>query len=102
MAIRARSLSVSASSTDDLLAESVAAGGGLVAATGAQSTTRTNQATFATIGERADIQATSVTVSSAHSQDIDGSAEISSRVSDLMPRILRSTTDKNRAVIGSE
>ncbi len=29
-------------------------------------------------------------------------AEISSRVSDLMPRILRSTTDKNRAVIGSE
>ncbi len=31
-----------------------------------------------------------------------GAAEISSRVSDLMPRILRSTTDKNRAVIGSE
>ncbi len=35
-------------------------------------------------------------------QDGDGAAEISSRVSDLMPRILRSTTDKNRAVIGSE
>ncbi len=34
--------------------------------------------------------------------DTVAAAEISSRVSDLMPRILRSTTDKNRAVIGSE
>ncbi len=73
--IQARTLRITASSTDDLLSESTAGGGGAVAAAGAESKVTSNNATLARIGAGAQIQVDGLSINSTHVQDIDASAD---------------------------
>ena len=73
--VSARTLYLTAVSTDDLLAESIAGGGGVVAAAGAESDVTSDNATLVKIGDSVDIHVTSLMVNSTHSQDIDASAD---------------------------
>ena len=73
--VQARALRVSAVSTDDLLSESVAGGGGAVAAAGAESMVTSDYATLARIGAGAQIEVDALVVNSNHVQDIDAKAD---------------------------
>ncbi|MFO7616922.1 MAG: hypothetical protein R6V75_06695, partial [Bacteroidales bacterium] len=73
--VHARSLRITAGSTDDLLSESTAGGGGAIAAAGAESTVRSDQATLARIGENARIEVGGLVMNSLHTQDMDASAD---------------------------
>ncbi len=73
--VRARSLSIVASSLDDLLAVSIAGGGGAVAAAGAESDVTSDQATLASIGAGARIEVGGLVMNSLNTQDIDSSAD---------------------------
>ena len=73
--VRANILKIEAYSNDDLLAESVAAGGGAIAAAGAQSDVSNDLAAIARVGDNADIQVGTLIVSSTHEQDFDSSAD---------------------------
>jgi hypothetical protein len=74
--VTANALTISASSIDDLLSDSIAAGGGAIAASGAVANTSSDQATLARIGTNANLNiTTSLTVGSTHVQDVDASAD---------------------------
>src|SRR5262249_16850602 len=73
--IGAGTLRISASSTDDLKAESVAAGAGAVAAAGAQSNTPSDRSALAGSRAGAIVNATNVVLSSLRSQDVDSAAD---------------------------
>ncbi len=73
--VTANALRIKATSTDDLLAESLAAGGGAIAVAGAQSNVTSDLATLAKIGNNSQINVNSLTVASIHEQDIDAAAD---------------------------
>jgi hypothetical protein len=74
--VTANALTISASSIDDLLSDSIAAGGGAIAASGAVANTSSDQATLARIGTNANLNiTTSLTIGSTHVQDVDASAD---------------------------
>ena len=74
--ITARSLSLHADANDDAVADSTAAGGGIVAALGSQSTIESKLSTKAKIGEGANINVGSfVSITSKHNQDVNGFAD---------------------------
>lgn len=73
--VTAKALRIQATSDDDLLAESVAAGGGAIAVAGAQSNVTSDLTTLAKIGNNAQINVNSLTVTSTHEQDVDAAAD---------------------------
>lgn len=73
--VAARFVRVAATGSDDLLAESVAGAGAIVGIAGSQSNVTNDQSTLAVIGNRANILAETVFLSSVHTQDIDASAD---------------------------
>jgi Ca2+-binding RTX toxin-like protein len=73
--VNARTLRITASSTDDLLSDSTAGGGGAVAAAGAESKVTSNNATLARIGSGAHIEVNGLAMNSTHVQDVDASAD---------------------------
>jgi hypothetical protein len=73
--VEAGTLRITAQSTDDLLSDSVAGGGGTIAAAGAESEVTSDNATMARIGAGAEITVNSLAVTSDHQQDIDASAD---------------------------
>ena len=69
-------LTIEANSKDDLLADSIAAGGGVVAAAGAESDVTANLGTLAQIGNDATINVGSLKITSDHNQEqLDTSAD---------------------------
>ena len=73
--VTAESLRVSASSVDDLLATSIAAGAGIIAGTGADSRTHSDNATLAQVGDNARIVVAALTITSSNSQATDAKAD---------------------------
>jgi hypothetical protein len=74
--INAGSLFVTASSQDDLLPQSQAGGGGVLAGLGADSAITSTYDTKARIGQKADINLTGgFSLTSVHTQDVDASAD---------------------------
>ncbi|MBD2198648.1 MULTISPECIES: DUF4347 domain-containing protein [Calothrix] len=73
--VTAKNLKITATSTDDLLAESVAAGAGLVAAGGAKSTLNSDYATIGQIGDNTQITVQNLSILSKHTQDVDSAAD---------------------------
>jgi len=76
--VQGKILNVSAISTDDVLALSVATGGGGITVLGAQSTVNSDVVALAEIGENAEVNATTLTVNSYHTQEIDSMADAAS------------------------
>lgn len=73
--VSARTLTITAISDDDLLAESIAAGGGVLAAAGAESNVTSDMATKVTIGDDVHIEVDTLMARSLHIQDMDASAD---------------------------
>ena len=82
--MKVNTVTVTANGTADFLPESIAAGGGVVAAVGAKSDLSTNISTLASIGENVQIpnsteeqltRPASLNVSSTFDQDVDASAD---------------------------
>ncbi|MEM6398913.1 MAG: hypothetical protein AAF757_01595 [Cyanobacteria bacterium P01_D01_bin.116] len=73
--VSANTLNITATSTDDLQSESIAAGGGVIAASGAQSQVSNDLATLAQIGDSATIVVDTLSMKSTHEQDFDASAD---------------------------
>ncbi|MTJ31397.1 hypothetical protein, partial [Aphanizomenon sp. UHCC 0183] len=73
--VTANALRIAAVSTDDLLAESVAASGGAIAVAGAQSNVTTDFATLAKIGNNTAIVVDNLYITSSHDQNVDSSAD---------------------------
>ena len=73
--VQAGSLRIEADSADDLLADSTAAGGGVVSGFGAASKVTSNNAVLAAIGASAGVTVDNLVILSSHSQDIDAKAD---------------------------
>ena len=73
--IVARTVRVSATSIDDLLATSVVGGAGLVAGLGSDSKTDTDQATLAKLEDTVRITTGALVMTSSHGQKVDSSAD---------------------------
>ncbi|MFA7063480.1 MAG: hypothetical protein WC132_05020, partial [Methanomethylophilus sp.] len=73
--VQAGSLTVSATATDDLLAESIAASAGAVGLAGASSIVLSNNATLARIGDNVSVNVDTLSVQSVHTQSFDSSAD---------------------------
>jgi hypothetical protein len=73
--ISAGALSVTAMSNDDVLAKSVAAGGGVVAAAGAQSTVTIDTSAVARLGDNVSVTVNTLYMNASLDQDFDSSAD---------------------------
>ncbi len=73
--IHAMGISLSAQSTDDLLATSIAAAGGLVAGSGADSKVTSDQSATARVGSNAELNANAIQVVAYANQNGDSSAD---------------------------
>ena len=73
--ISASSLTVNATGTDTLRASTIAASGGLVAISGADSSITSDSASLASIGQYVDITVGLLSVNSVHSQNFDSKAD---------------------------
>jgi hypothetical protein len=66
---------IEADVNDDLLGESVAGGGGLVAVAGAQTNLTNELKTVASIGDGVSVSVEAITMRARHDQDVDSSAD---------------------------